>query len=132
MNAWGQVTDLVLLTLAEHGPGTAKAVAITAEADSEAVRKALNRLVNEPFAVRRVHIARWDRAQAGERNYPRPVYALGRRGNAKRPPAITHTEATRAYSQRAQQTVLAATGNYIGQKAATKRLAKLRASGVPL
>ncbi len=132
MSAWGQVTDMVLLMLTEHGPRTAQSVAALADVDYDPVRKALNRLANEPFATRRAHIARWDRALAGERNYPRPVYAIGRRGNAKRPPPISHTDASRAYHQRAQRTVLAITGRHVRQKVAAKHVAKLRASGVPL
>lgn len=132
MKAWGQVTDLVLLALAEIGRGTYHDVADAADIDPESVRKALDRMARVPFAKRRVHIVSWSTDMPGARNYPRPVYAPGKGGNAKRPAPVSHTDATRNYYQRAQRIAQSVTGRHLPQKQATRHLAALRAKGVPL
>lgn len=131
MSAWGQITDLVLLALAEIKHGMYHDVAFFADVDPEPVRKALHRMASAK-GHRKIHIDRWESTLAGARNYPRAVYALGHKKNAPRPKPKSHTAAARDYSRRAQAAAKTALGRYLPQKDACRAIAKLRSHGIPI
>ena len=130
--AWGQAADLVLLALEQLGQATHWTLADDTDIDPDTVRKALTRMVSVPRADRQVHVKEWTLDAEGRRRYWRPVYAYGSGPNAKRPPPVGHTAATRACVQKAVRLATQMTGAYITQAKARALVARARRVGAPL
>lgn len=125
--AWGQVTDLVLLALADVG-GRAGLHTLAEETgvSSETLRKVLARIVAAPRDARRAHIGGWDDLPPapGLRAYPRAVYVLGPGKNVGRPAPKPRADIVRAWYNSAQarlQTVQPG----LSQKAAARLAAEI-------
>lgn len=134
MSAWGQTTDLVLLTLRELGRGSAAAVAEEADLEIEPVRKALARMAGAPVGERRAHVVAWCDECVGQRRYPRPVYAWGPGRNVRRPSSCRrqkHAARQREMKQRYQRLLVPLHGP-MNQKAAARLAAEMRRRGLLL
>lgn len=132
MRAWGQATDLALLSLQALGQGTHWIVAHDTELPPDTVRKVLHRLAHAPADRRRAHIAKWTMVEDGRRNYWRPVYAFGPGANKPRPPALGHTAAARRWAQRCQVLAGPLVGTPVRQREAISVVVAARRAGVLL
>lgn len=97
MGRYTGATDAILRLLAEYGPMT------RAEIDRELpgyrnLSSLVSLLTSErPANPRRAHICGWVWDTEGMREYPRAVYALGDKPNAKRPKPKTRAEIVARY-----------------------------------
>lgn len=133
MSAWGRVTDLVLLTLADLGRVSAGVVAEAADLDVKTVSKTLQRLAAGPVTDRRVHVVAWTYDCDGQRRYPRPVYRAGSGQNRQRPARpdrrVQHADTQRRLKQRYQQ-LLEPIHGPMNQKRAARLGAEMRRRGL--
>jgi hypothetical protein len=133
LTAWGQATDLALLTLAELGPSTAAAVAEACDASARTIARALERAASGPPDARRAHVVGWCHSAPGQRKYPRPVYAVGPGPNRRRPAPpckrIQHAANARALRQRYQLALQPIHGP-LNQKQAAQLGAEMRRRGL--
>lgn len=99
--AWGNVTDRVLLSLREKGPGTSAQVAGRLGISQNAAARCLARMVapmvrGADAGFRRAHITGWHRGEiAGLRFYLRAIYAAGHGHNASKPSALSCSQRNR-------------------------------------
>jgi hypothetical protein len=126
---WGAVVESVILALQTLGKGTLHDVVEETGLSQEAVRKPLNRMCREPIENRRLHICEWTRVAFHGRVYPRPVYALGAKPNAKKPKPKTHTELAREWARKSQALASAIRFGHVPQKEAIKIVAAARKAG---
>lgn len=98
---WCGHNDQILAALAEHGPMLAADLAAELGVETAAVVNAMRHLRRASKRLaKRVYILRWERLAEGEREYPRAVYALGNRPDARKPPRKHVNEIRRDYMQR--------------------------------
>lgn len=99
---WGQLVDLVKLTLKEEGPATAADLAQRLGATRYDVHAAASKLMKDrPRAGPRcVYVKAWIYDAEGQRNYPRPLYALGVKPDAPRPKADQNAVKRRYWARR--------------------------------
>lgn len=136
MRAWGQATDLILLSLKALGSATHGTVAADTELPVELVRKSLHRVAHVPLAKRRAHVSEWTMHMDGCRPYWRQVYAFGPGPNAKRPPPMGHAASARRWAQRCQQLASQMAGLPVtrreARREALRRVPQARREGVLL
>lgn len=84
--AWGEVSGRVLAMLAEFGPMTRAEICKHMGRQKDEIAAVISRLhKRSPRAGKRIYIQSYAYDQEGERYYPRAVYALGDKPDAKRP-----------------------------------------------
>ena len=99
---WGEVSSRVLAMLAEFGPMTRAEICKHLGRDKDEIAAVVSRLHRRtPRAGKRVYIQSYAYDQEGERYYPRAVYALGDKPDARRPIADPK-EVKRRYWARSQ------------------------------
>ena len=97
---WGAVTQLILQMLAEEGPMTRAEICRRLGREKDKVAATVTRLHRRTPAVgKRIHICEYVYDMEGERYYPRAVYALGDKLDAKKPKA-DQLEVKRRYRER--------------------------------
>jgi len=126
---WGAIVENVILALQTLGKATLHDIVEETGLDLDAVRKPLNRMSKEPIERRRVHICGWTRVAFHGRVYPRPVYALGAKPNARKPKPKTHTELAREWARKSQSLASAIRFGHVPQKEAIKIVAAARRAG---
>ena len=83
---WGDVTQAVLEMLTQFGPMTRSEICKHLEREKDEIAAVVSRLhKRSPRAGKRVHIESYVYDMEGERFYPRAVYAIGDKPDAKRP-----------------------------------------------
>lgn len=91
-------TERVLRLLEELGPMTRAEICRELGPHAKNVSSIVSILVrDQPRNPRRVHICEWVFDMEGERHYPRAVYALGDKPNARRPKPKKRTEIVARY-----------------------------------
>ena len=85
---WGSVTIKILKAFEEHGEMTRKEVCDMIGIDRMYVSAVFTRM-SKPWKTipKRIHITRYVFDQEGQKRYPRAVYALGDKPDAKKPKA---------------------------------------------
>lgn len=79
---WGTRVAEILAHVEKHGPMTGSQIRRDLGIDEASVRPMLRRLCQEgPRVTKRMFVMRWTWRAAGERRYPRAVYALCVTGN---------------------------------------------------
>lgn len=95
------LVPLVLEALRDVGPMTRAQLADYLEIDKRSFGSLFGYLMRQcridvfgkvTIIPKRVYIIRWVRDDQGARNYPRRVYALGDKPDAKKPPPLTYTQ----------------------------------------
>lgn len=97
---WGETTQRILALLAEVGPMTRSEICRQlgyARQECAAIMTRLNSPTKRPPAPRRIHISGWVYDEEGQRRYPRAVYDLGDKPDAKQPK--TAGEARKRYRE---------------------------------
>ena len=83
---WGSVTREVLRMLEEEGPMTRAEICKQLKRDKDDIAAVVTRLhKRSPDAGKRVYVKEYVYDMEGERYYPRAVYALGDKPDAKKP-----------------------------------------------
>lgn len=127
MSRWGINVIRVLDHLEHVGPATLAELSVALGLHRDQLSVVLHRLhtagKREP---RRIYISAWTREVIGQRTYPRAVYALGDKRDAKRPAPISGAEANRRYRERQNAKALA-TAFHLG---VTRREREQRAAAV--
>ena len=103
--AWGNATDLMLLALKELGKATRSQMQEIAGIDKYSAGQAVSRMTRvtkrgENVGSRRAHVCGWVSEHDGQRDYLRPVYAIGDGKDAPRPPPKCMKQVKREYWQR--------------------------------
>jgi len=94
-------TEAILQVLADFGPMTRAEICRELGPRAINVSSLVSNLIrNLPATPRRAYICGWIYDMEGQRPYPRAVYALGDRPNAKRPSPKKRTEVVNAYRAR--------------------------------
>lgn len=94
-------TEAILRVLADFGPMTRAEICRELGPRAINVSSLVSNLIrNLPATPRRAYICGWVYDMEGQRPYPRAVYALGDRPNAKRPSPKKRTEVVNAYRAR--------------------------------
>lgn len=95
---WSGTCPLVLETLRQHGPMLASDIAAETGLTKRSICNAMKILTRSATKTpKRVYVQRWERRTEGEREYPRPVYAIGAKADAKRPDRKPMSEIRRDY-----------------------------------
>lgn len=82
----GELTAMVLSTLADDGPQTLQDLATQLGLPALQIGAVMHRLRQAtPKREKRVHILRWEYEQVGQKRYPRALYALGDAPDRKKP-----------------------------------------------
>lgn len=83
---WGQTVDQIIAILRECGEASPAEIATLLGLDRMNVSTIMTRMRRPGKKVpKRIYIVRYVHDNEGQRRYPRPVYALGEWGDAKRP-----------------------------------------------
>lgn len=88
---WGDIPATIENVLRELGPMTVNEMLFSGVPGTpNDVRKAAVRMSQiskrrHPIGERRIHITAWTRDAEGQREYPRPIYALGHGENKPKP-----------------------------------------------
>jgi hypothetical protein len=91
-------TQRILRMLDELGPMTRLEICRELEPNAQNISSLVSALLREqPRNPRRIHISGWTFEIEGERHYPRAIYALGDRPDAKRPRPLSRTEIVARY-----------------------------------
>lgn len=101
---FGSVVEAVTQALTDEPRGlTTVQIAEHIGCHRDNIARVLSRMNDStPRFRRRVHIVRWDHLEIGQRSYPRPVWRLGDRKNAPKPPPKTRAAVVSAwYAKRA-------------------------------
>lgn len=115
---WGSVTREVLRMLEEDGPMTRAEICKQLGRDKDDIAAVVTRLhKRSPEAGKRVYIKDYVYDMEGERYYPRALYALGDKPDAKKPKA-DQLEVKRRYRERHK---LRYTANSVFNLALTRR-----------
>lgn len=94
-------TARILRLLEELGPMTRAEIARELGSGINNVSSLVSALIrDQPRNPRRIHICEWIYDMEGERPYPRAVYALGDKPNARRPKPKKRTVVVNAYRAR--------------------------------
>lgn len=89
--SWGDIPATIENVLRDLGPMTVNEMLFNGVPGSpNDVRKAATRMNKvstrrAPVGERRIHIVAWTRDAEGQREYPRPIYALGHGENKPKP-----------------------------------------------
>ncbi len=85
---WGSVTIKIMKALEEHGEMTRHDICDVIGSDRMYISAILTRMTKACKTIpKRIYITRYVYDQEGLRRYPRPVYAVGDKPDAKRPKA---------------------------------------------
>ena len=115
---WGSVTQEVLRMLEEDGPMTRAEICRQLGRAKDDIAAVVTRLhKRSPEAGKRVYIKEYVYDMEGERYYPRALYALGDKPDAKKPKA-DQLEVKRRYRERHK---LRFTANSVFNLALTRR-----------
>lgn len=91
-------TQRILRMLAELGPMTRLEICRELEPNAQNISSLVSALLREqPCNPRRVHISGWICEIEGGRRYPRAIYALGDKPDAKRPRPMKRAEIVARY-----------------------------------
>lgn len=93
MSYWGRVTVLVEKAMRDGTPWTAQELAEHTGISRDTISKSLTRMRDR----REVHIAYWSNEHSVQRKYPRPVYRIGNKADAKKPKPDTSANKTKAW-----------------------------------
>lgn len=94
-------TEAILRVLSELGPMTRAEICRELGSSAVNVSSLMSNLIRDlPATPRRAHIREWVYDMEGQRPYPRAVYALGDKPNAKKPGPKKRTEVVNAYRAR--------------------------------
>lgn len=94
-------TEAILKALAELGPMTRAEICRELGSSAVNVSALVSNLTRDlPNTPRRAHIREWIYDMEGQRPYPRAVYALGDKPNAKKPRPKKRTEVVNSYRAR--------------------------------
>jgi hypothetical protein len=120
---WGSVTREVLRMLEEDGPMTRAEICKQLGRDKDDIAAVVTRLhKRSPEAGKRVYVKEYVYDMEGERYYPRAVYALGDKQDAKKPVA-NQLEVKRRYRERHKKRY---TANSVFNLALTRRQVEAR------
>jgi hypothetical protein len=87
---YGETTKAILNGLAELGPMTRAEIQQSVGVDRDSIAAILSRLHKDtPRVGKQIYVMGWANDAEGQRRYPRAIYALGSRPDAKRPKSST-------------------------------------------
>mgnify|MGYP000013396763 CR=1 FL=1 len=87
---YGETTKAILKGLAELGPMTRSEIQQSVGVDKESIAAIVSRLHKDtPRVGKQIYVTGWVYDAEGQRRYPRAIYALGSRPDAKKPKAST-------------------------------------------
>lgn len=128
--AWGNVTDRVLLHLAE-APSTAADMREELELSVQVMSAVLCRLMHATKTMpKRIRVVRWIYEADGERTYPRAVYELGDKPDARKPKR-DHPRVQRLYRARKKAAVMAVSVFRLGMPSSHYTRADRREKAAP-
>jgi DNA-binding Lrp family transcriptional regulator len=85
---YGETTKAILKGLAELGPMTRSEIQQSVGVDKESIAAIVSRLHKDtPRVGKQIYITGWVYDAEGQRRYPRAIYALGSKPDAKKPKA---------------------------------------------
>ena len=109
MAAWGNQTDRMILALERLGCATRAQIQKEAgDIPAKNAARIVNRLMKpvlrgKDCGKKRIYISSWTHEQEGERDHLRPMYSIGNKQNAKKPPVKCMKVVNREYLERKKQ-----------------------------
>lgn len=101
---WGDIPANIEKALRDYGPMTTAEMIPLVPGCPNDIRKACQRMMlpskrSKPVGQQRIHISGWTRDAEGQRDYPRPIYALGHEENKPKPKAKKRRDVVREWDQ---------------------------------
>lgn len=125
MRAWGNLTDLVLAALREHGPMTRIEIERELGIENEnhigqIVGRICKPVVRGPeVGKKRAHICGWTRHDDEGKRYTRPIYKAGHGKNSPKPPPLDMNQVKREYWKRRRDRLMQASVFRLGENVST-------------
>lgn len=116
--AYGETSTKILKIISEYGPMTRQEVCVHLDTNRMYVSAIITRMTkNTPVAGKRLYVDSYVYDSEGQKRYPRAVYAVGDKPDAKRPKP-DHKETRRRYNANLRKRM---TGNSVFNLGLTRR-----------
>lgn len=115
---YGETSTKILKIISEYGPMTRQEVCVHLDTDRMYVSAIITRMTKDtPKAGKRLYVESYVYDSEGQKRYPRAVYAVGNKPDAKRPKP-DHKETRRRYLANVRKRM---TGNSVFNLGLTRR-----------